>query len=1118
MTEQNPSENEISSKEGQQLGQYIRWGVSVFGSLAGAATLLYALGFLVVNISLLSYGVFEVGLLRERYVSAGAAFILLLVIIAVFWFFFFQSGLERFLGWLRLRWQNSKKRLRKNIGDKFLKWLNPQERPRLQKVNQFFKNLASSIGDIFRNTWGLRTVYNFFKNHGLAKLLILLVILLAIFVISFLATLFLGFIWKITTVPSDWMNAIKGLGNPAYRSQRASNILSTTPVFIWCVLVSAILAVWRTFMERDKIKTALKIEEREVGNKATEVISETTVEGEGIEAESEAVEAGKGVEVDSKAAEEKQETKVNNGTHGDDKKGPPAKNDKKPDLLETLKANWSYFLVTVFLFFALVVYARNVFPALPAAMGGGLPSVVQFSAKDDLDLQELVQLGIPIEENKPNLTRQITLIAQTGSSYIVLVSHPELKQNVAVSIPKDYVDGIIYYPEEYFLNDEYVAELRTQEGRDALAGDDYQTALEMFGKALDRKDDYQPALIGLGDAYVVQQIADGFTCMGEDCVILNAIEKYKEVLNQPRNGNRSGNGQVQGNEMTLFAEALYKLARAYALSPREMKGVILDFRCDPLTEVDGENNGKKSEDVLQAAKLALECAINLDKKTATPQNYAERAKSDDAFHRRDAALRTRQDFVKLLFTSLEDAVSGYSSEAINLQEVGQISAAIDRYNWAITILTNPDFELLVVRKDQPRLQFNRAGLYLESHQDERPLCKEFKKDENNSDKEVNCLEEAIKDYKAAVSLEPNNAKYLTALADAQREASQFEQAVETYKRVTMSEELSTYTLAWLGLGDTYILLGENLQAKDAYSRTVALQSGNADALFGRAKAEALIGGDMAQIINDLRQAISLEGTMLNKALEEPAFAQITDIKDLLSAERSFEAGQLNEREGNLEDAIQNYLEAITLDASNDAYHASLAKVYSELPTPRWIEAENAYQEAVKLSPDNDNYLFNLGEVYAAQGKFEEAMESFAAAIDINDGKAIYYDRLSATLIKVGLESEAFNAGEAAMALEPDNLDYRFHLAEIYRQIEGWDRAVVNYEKIIERDPEYGDAYCGLAIILYQRNERGDIDKAAAAYDRCLELPVTDYLKEQAELAKKSFDVQQNAVSEGDGSP
>jgi tetratricopeptide (TPR) repeat protein len=1036
--------------DGQQLGQYLRLSFRIFGSLAGAAGLLYALGFLVVNISLLSYGVYEVGLLRERYVSAGAAFILLLLIIAVFWFWFIPKGLTDFLSWL------------KNIWGRFINWLKSKNWSRLQLVHRYLRTMSTAVGKKTSNIWGLRRIYNYFENHGLAKLFILLVILLALLVISFLATLFLGFIWKITTVPSEWLNAIVGLTDPSYRSQRASNILSTMPVFIWCVLVSLIFAVWLGFQNwrdiiSDYIGTAVQVEKDKEDKKRTA-------------------------------------TKKDKDT--------PTIFGEFTVILTTLKENWSYLLITLLLFFALVVYARDVFPALPAAMGGGLPTVVQFSARDEQGLQELVQLGIPVEENKPNLTRQITLIAQTGNSYIVLISHPELKQNVAVAIPKDHVDGIIYYPEEYFLNDDYVAELRTQEGRDALAQGDYLTAIAMFSKALDRKGNYSSAIIGLGDAYVAQFIAEEDLCEGENCIIRDAIEKYKEVLIELRKGVGSGNHVASEADQLLLGETLYKLAQAYALFPPDLEDAILFFRCPDVTGLGDGGTGEQSKDRVTAATVALECAILWDEATGSTQNYAERAKSDEYFHLQDGTLRTNKKFLVKIFSSLPDAVSGYKREAINLQELGQLNEAIKRYTWAIDILEEQEIDLDDPDKVQAELHNNRAGLYLQLHNDGYQC-------ENNG-----CLEKAIEDYKKAKTLEANNIVYLTNLANAHLNENNTEAAMLLFMQATRLAESASYTEAWLGLAQTHLIQEEFVEAREAYSQTISIQPTNAAAYYGRARAEASIGENPDQVILDLRQAITLDETLLKSAEEEFAFEQISDINDLLSAKRLFEDGQQDEREGNLDNAIQNYEEAIKLDGVNDAYHAALANAYSELPKPRWNDAEQAYLQAINLSPANDNYHFNLGEVYNAQAKFDEAVESFATAIDINDQKAIYFDRLSGALIKVGLYNDAFNAGEKAIALESDNLDYRFNLAEIYRQIEGWDRAVVNYDIIIEQDPAYGDAYCGLAITLYQRNKRGDIERADKVFDDCQKLSLTDHLKEQADLAKKSFDVRQSGTDQG----
>ncbi|MGD9093395.1 MAG: tetratricopeptide repeat protein, partial [Anaerolineales bacterium] len=299
---------------------------------------------------------------------------------------------------------------------------------------------------------------------------------------------------------------------------------------------------------------------------------------------------------------------------------------------------------------------------------------------------------------------------------------------------------------------------------------------------------------------------------------------------------------------------------------------------------------------------------------------------------------------------------------------------------------------------------------------------------------------------------------------------------------------------------------------EAFNEVIALQSGNAAAYYGRAVAEALIGEDMEQVIVDLRQAITLDETYRKRALEEPAFALIIDIEGLLTAERLFDAGQTGEREGTLEDAIQYYLEAIKLDPVNDTYHAALAEAYTQLPMPNWNEAERAYLRAIELSVDNDNYYFKLAEVYAAQGKYEQAIESLETAIELKGDKAIYYDRLSAVLFKSGLLDEALIAGEAAIDLEPENLDYRFHLAEIYRQIESWDQAKTYYDQIIEVDPEYGDAHCGLAIVQYQT---GDGEGATAKLAGCMALSDNQNLKDQTELARTTFELRQDGSDDGD---
>jgi tetratricopeptide (TPR) repeat protein len=63
--------------------QFSGLAVRIFGFIAGAVGLLYSIGFAVVNISLLNYGVYEVALVRARYVSTGVFYLVFFIVLAL---------------------------------------------------------------------------------------------------------------------------------------------------------------------------------------------------------------------------------------------------------------------------------------------------------------------------------------------------------------------------------------------------------------------------------------------------------------------------------------------------------------------------------------------------------------------------------------------------------------------------------------------------------------------------------------------------------------------------------------------------------------------------------------------------------------------------------------------------------------------------------------------------------------------------------------------------------------------------------------------------------------------------------------------------------------------------
>jgi tetratricopeptide (TPR) repeat protein len=482
-------------------------------------------------------------------------------------------------------------------------------------------------------------------------------------------------------------------------------------------------------------------------------------------------------------------TKVQNGSN--DK--PDIPNDDRSDqentleqnngskFIDDLKRNWQYILIAYLLvFFLLVVYARNVFPALPAAMGGGLPSVIQISVKNNENFDEFIHLGIKPDDTKPKMTRQITLIAQTSTNFIMLVSNPELKQDVAVSIPKEHIDSIIYYPEEYFINDDYVAEKKTQEGQDLLMLEDYESALFKFREALDRIEEFSPAKIGMGDAYIAMYLSKNFQC--KNCW-KEAINYYKEAIfkgDEPMS--------LRGHTPEKKAEIFYKLARAYALSSPDIEEIDLIYSCD----LSKESDGLKMLHPDQVAIEMLICADEQDKLAENPMGYIELAKIDDAFHQNRADIRMMVSFLELLYGSKEEGVHAYRQEANRLRGEGRLEEALLWYTWAIELITDESLDIKYPIEDQARLYCNRASVYQVLFEQKSVICNE-----------EDCEGNAISDYKISISLDPNQPTYFTELADAYRILLRLDDAEAAYKQVTEAgiTNFSNFAPAWLGLGE-----------------------------------------------------------------------------------------------------------------------------------------------------------------------------------------------------------------------------------------------------------------------------------------------------------------------------
>ncbi len=173
------------------------------------------------------------------------------------------------------------------------------------------------------------------------------------------------------------------------------------------------------------------------------------------------------------------------------------------------------------------------------------------------------------------------------------------------------------------------------------------------------------------------------------------------------------------------------------------------------------------------------------------------------------------------------------------------------------------------------------------------------------------------------------------------------------------------------------------------------------------------------------------------------------------------------------DSINNYLALI-----DSSFIASSAQNYSL--------AENYLSKAMKINekhPLNVYLLNNLGALQQIQGKFNEAVMSYSAALVKNpDEQTIRFNRAKLYALK-GQHKAAITDYSILMSLAPKNELYLYQRAMSYLLVKNYDLADLDLSEILTLSPSSLKARIGLALL---ETMRGNYDKAERIYDYLIE--------------------------------
>lgn len=249
-------------------------------------------------------------------------------------------------------------------------------------------------------------------------------------------------------------------------------------------------------------------------------------------------------------------------------------------------------------------------------------------------------------------------------------------------------------------------------------------------------------------------------------------------------------------------------------------------------------------------------------------------------------------------------------------------------------------------------------------------------------------------------------------------------------------------------------------------------------LFG-----VIVGGFVIQNAEEVRD------TIIPTATPEPT-RSATEYAMLAS---------LSKNDGEYEEAIAYYEDAIRLDATKPQFYIDLIELLVRTGQPE--RALTEAEEVTVLAPDNEQVWTAIAAAYIANGdrlgdmgdtngaslQYAQAVQAADTAIDLNPNNATALAYKAGGLVFQGnpeLYEQARIAADEAIFLEPNNPIARYYMAEVFTLQGFYDSAREQYQLGIQSDRTFVDLHIGLA---YNYFADGRVPEAILSFKEAIEI-------------------------------
>ncbi|MGA8149141.1 MAG: tetratricopeptide repeat protein [Gallionellaceae bacterium] len=221
-----------------------------------------------------------------------------------------------------------------------------------------------------------------------------------------------------------------------------------------------------------------------------------------------------------------------------------------------------------------------------------------------------------------------------------------------------------------------------------------------------------------------------------------------------------------------------------------------------------------------------------------------------------------------------------------------------------------------------------------------------------------------------------------------------------------------------------------------------------------------------------------------------------------SSQMYFNRGILLQAQGNLDQAIESYQQALLLKPD-------FAEAYDNLGTAlqeqgKLDEAIADHRQALIFKPDLAGAHFNLGNALQKLGRLDQAIESYHQALLLNPNLAWAQGNMGNALRTQGRLDEAIISFRQAIALKPDFAEAHCNLGNVLRTQGRLDEAIISFRQAIALKPDIAEAHCNLGNVL---RDQGRLDEAMTCYRQAIALK-PDFAEVHCNIARQLIDLGQ----------